>query len=205
MGEGLYRPSEISLPKKVKEALAGVLRIRPKIRFQLYLFKTPEEAAAARSSHREKSFLTEGGVLWPVVIDIESLRRLCKDPCASLQPGFYELCQAFSEFKGQSFPATLLTRPLAGSATGFVVGRKEGFLVATCYHVARESIERHSAYPGGLCAGAGGGLGSSGLDQLGREPPARELSGGPAGLLGGERLERRLEAREGLGHLIDPR
>lgn len=143
MGEGLYRPSEISLPEKVREALTGVVKIKPKIRFRVTLFASTEEAAAARAHPLEKEFLPEGGTIWPVIIDLGTLHQLCQHPSASLQPGFYELCAALEGLEAKSFPCTLLTKPLAGSATGFAAGHRDGeLLITTCYHVARDVIER---------------------------------------------------------------
>lgn len=143
MGEGLYRPSEISLPEKVREALTGVVKIKPKIRFRVTLFASAEETAAARAHPPEKEFLPEGGTIWPVVLDWQTLQALRHHPTASLQPGFYELCAALEGLEAKSFPCTLLTKPLAGSATGFAIGHCDGeLLIATCYHVARDVIER---------------------------------------------------------------
>jgi S1-C subfamily serine protease len=145
-GEGLYRPSESGAPLPIIKALSGVVRVASKIRFRLSLFGTSEEAAAARkkAGARDKQFLPEGGVIWPVIMARSDLHQLCADSAQSAQPGFHELCGAETAVKGP-LPQTVMTSPVEGSGSGFVVGRLDNgdYIVATAYHVAREAIERN--------------------------------------------------------------
>jgi S1-C subfamily serine protease len=144
-GEGLFRPSESGAPAPIMDALSGVVRVTSKIQFKLTVFATEEEAAAARHKPgaRDKQYLPEGGVVWPVIISRSSLHQLCADAAQAAQPGFYELCEAESKIQG-ALPQTTLTSTVQGSASGFVVGRlpNGNYIVATAYHVAREAIER---------------------------------------------------------------
>lgn len=145
-GEGFYPPGAVSLPAGVERGLRGVVRVNSKIRFRLQLFADGEAASRARrvEGARVKEFIEEGGVIWPVLVDTTALRGLCGHPAGRVQPGFTELCDLDWRSRCETFPCTLLTDPLAGSATGVVIGRspRHGLLVATNYHIAREAAER---------------------------------------------------------------
>lgn len=145
LGEGLHRPSDLDLPPAVSGALRGVVRVGMDVRFRVTLYADRGEAATARGGPgaRDKVFLAGGGVEWPVHVDTASLSGLCANTIAAVQPGLGEVC-GIDRTECEEFPCTRLSRPLAGSATGFVVGRDpEGrLLVVTAYHVAREAVER---------------------------------------------------------------
>jgi hypothetical protein len=144
-GEGLFRPSESHAPAAIMGTLPGVVRVAPRIRFRLSVFATSEEAAGARGKPgaRDKEYVPEGGVIWPVIMARSELNQLCTTGAQSAQPGFYELCEVESTIQGP-LPQTILTSPVHGSGSGFVVGRLDNgdYIVATVYHIAREAIER---------------------------------------------------------------
>lgn len=145
IGEGLFLSSESHAPASIMGALSGVVRVATKIRFRLTVFTTREEATAARSKPgaRDKEYVPEGGVIWPVIMDRSDLHQLCTEGAQSAQPGFYELCEVESTIQG-ALPQTIMTSTVHGSGSGFVVGRLANgdYIVATAYHIARETIER---------------------------------------------------------------
>ena len=151
-GEGFYRPETVALPRAVEGALRSVVRVAPDIRYRLTLFAEGEAAARARSAEgaREKEFLPQGGVVWPVLIDTSTIVGLCGHPAGRMQPGFKELCDLEWRSECDGFPCTLLTDRMTGSATGVAIRETEpyGLLIATNYHVAREVIERHGRTDG---------------------------------------------------------
>ena len=150
LGEGFYSPGTINLPKKVRRGLHSVVRVIPEIKFRAHIYADSEKAKGRRSAGRSKEFLPEGGVIWNSHIDTATLNKLCEIPIAQVQPGLREVCTLDWREKCSGFPCTLTTESLAGSGTGVVVGMSEqyGVLVATPYHVARESIERHERTEG---------------------------------------------------------
>jgi hypothetical protein len=143
-GEGLFRASEAHAPKAVLDARKSVVRVSTKVRFRLTVFETGEEAAAARKRPRarEKEFMPEGGVIWPVLLDRLTVREICTSK-QSLKPGYLELCEV-APAPGTPLSTTMLTSFIHASASGFIVGRlpNRDYIVATAYHVAREAIER---------------------------------------------------------------
>lgn len=145
LGEGLHRPGDLDLPPAIVQALAGVVRVGMDIRFRVTLYADRGDAATARGrpGARDKTFLADGGVEWPVHVDTASLSGLCANPIAAVQPGLGEVC-GIDRGECTAFPCTRLSPQLAGSASGFVVGRDpEGrLLVVTAYHVVRETAER---------------------------------------------------------------
>jgi S1-C subfamily serine protease len=144
-GEGLFSPSEIHLSDGLLDSLGGVVRVDSSTRFRLTIFESEESASAARKQPgaRQKEYLPEGGVIWPVFMSRGSLHALCEEPSAAAQPGVYELCEAQGSADA-ALPRTGLTQRVHGTASGFVVGRLDGgeYIVATAFHVAREAIER---------------------------------------------------------------
>ena len=146
-GEGLYAPDRVSLPPPIDEAIQGVVRASPTVRFQLTLFAHADSAAAARSAPGARAKIpTDRGTLWPVLVDTSTTSSLCSSPLTAAQTGIHELCQTLRHSPCEQYPCSRVTAPLAGSATGFFVGRRPdgSALVATNYHVAREAIERHN-------------------------------------------------------------
>ena len=150
LGEGFYSPGTINLPKKVRWGLHSVVRVVPEIKFRAHIYADSEKAKTMRSEGRSKEFLPEGGVIWNSHIDTATLNKLCNIPIAQVQPGLREVCSLNWQEKCSGFPCTLITKPLAGSGTGVVIGmsHQHGVLIATPYHVARESIERHERTEG---------------------------------------------------------
>jgi S1-C subfamily serine protease len=144
-GEGLFDPNELRLPARVKESLAGIVRVDSNIRFRLTVFDSDDEASTARKhpGAREKQYLPGGGVIWPILMSRSSLRELCGDTAAAAQPGLHELCAAEGSVL-PPLPRTILTESVYGTASGFVVARLETghYVIATAFHVAREAIER---------------------------------------------------------------
>ncbi len=119
-GEGFHRPGSVELPSGVERSLQGVVRVAPDIRYRLTLYAGSEAAARARSAEgaRAKEFLPEGGVVWPVLVDTSTIVGLCAHPAGRVQPGFKELCDLAWRARCDTFPCTLLTDPMSGSATG---------------------------------------------------------------------------------------
>lgn len=146
MGEGFYLPEHIALPSGVEEGLRAVVRVEPGIRFRVMLYASAEEARTYRNEMTtRKEFLPDGGVIWNTPIDTATLGIIADNPIAQVQPGLAEISRLDWRDSCSSFPCTLLTAPLSGTGTGVAVGRHTSFgvLIATPYHVARESIERH--------------------------------------------------------------
>lgn len=144
-GEGFYRPSEVALPAGVDESLGAVVRVAPRIRYAVTFYADRQAAAAARRARESrKDLLPGGGVVWHTDLDTALHRKFCANPVAGAQPGLAEVCSVDWRPRCDTFPCTVRSRPMRGSATGFVVGSdpRWGVLVATAYHVARESIER---------------------------------------------------------------
>lgn len=150
-GEGLYDPEQVALSPAVARAAEGVVRATSVVRFHLRLFTDPDSARAARSAPgaRRKTH-TDRGTLWPVLVDTSAVRSLCSSRLTSAQTGFYTICRTLRRDPCRTFPCTRVTRPLEGTATGFFVGRRPdgSAVVATNYHVARETIERHNRTEG---------------------------------------------------------
>lgn len=152
-GEGLWRPGQIELPAQVSRTILGVVRIRTRdMRFRLMLFKTAEAAGASRKAPhaRDKEFTEDGAVVWPTFVSRPELEKICSTTSASLSPGIYELCQALKTATCTAYPCTIMTEPLASSASGVLVTRlPDGMdVVLTAYHVAREAIERQNRTSG---------------------------------------------------------
>lgn len=123
-----------------------MVRVAPEIRFRLTIYGSRQEVQAHRKElTQRKEFVDGGGVLWETPVDTTTLGRLCQNPIAQVQPGLTEICGVDWHTSCEELPCTQTTRRLAGSGTGVVVGShpEHGLLVATPYHVARESIERH--------------------------------------------------------------
>lgn len=145
-GEGLYDPDSVSLPSGVEDAINGVVRARPNVRFQMTVYAHPDSAAAARSAPGARTKIpTDQGTVWPVLVDSATTSSLCASALTAAQTGFHEMCSVLEKNPCRQYPCTRQTARLQGSATGFFVGRRPdgGALVATNYHVAREVIERH--------------------------------------------------------------
>jgi len=156
MPEGLFHPNELDLPKPVRDALPAVVRVYTKIRFRVRLYSTQtevEEARAAPDAFGEETDAA-GGVTWPFHISMPELLDLRADPLRSIQAGRYEVVQALADVNAEDLrkPLECVTAELAGSASGFLVGHREGrALIATNYHVAREAVAR-AGREGGVSA-----------------------------------------------------
>jgi len=144
--EGLFKREEIVMPPAVEHSISAVVRVYSNLFFDVHIF--PDQAAlqkyeAANPQARQKQFEDEG-TLWPVHTTFDSLTTTCAGGTRN-QPGNAELCGAFRTANCASHACAFRTEPLAGSATGFVVGRtlSGDLVVMTAYHVAREGIERY--------------------------------------------------------------
>lgn len=145
-GEGFYPPDAIELPSGVEQGLPSVVRVKPKIYFRVILYTDREGVETHRESEApRKQFLPEDGVIWNTPLDTATMNVLAEHPIAQVQPGFKEITELNWRESCVDFPCPLVTKVLSGSGTGVVVGRHPdyGVLIATPYHVARESIERH--------------------------------------------------------------
>jgi S1-C subfamily serine protease len=143
--EGLFRRGEIPLPAPIRDAIPSVVRVVTKIAFDVQIFADQAALKANTALHpeREKKIFLKDGVSWPVDMTFEDTASLCAGPTRD-QPGNAEICAGFKRNSCVSRSCRFVTDRLAGSASGFVVGRtSEGdLLVMTAYHVAREGIER---------------------------------------------------------------
>jgi len=113
------------------------------MRFHVTLHATPEGAARARSEAGAlaKRFLPEGGVIWPVISDPITLDGICEREARRAQPGFYEICRAYSQHGRDQDEFS--TEPVVSGASGFAITGVDGLArVVTNYHVVREAIER---------------------------------------------------------------
>ncbi|HEY6621828.1 MAG TPA: trypsin-like peptidase domain-containing protein [Steroidobacteraceae bacterium] len=143
--EGLFKPEGIVMPRAVEQSISAVVRVYSRLFFNVRVF--PDRGAlqkyeAAHPQARQKQFENDG-TLWPVDTTFDSLTKTCASGTKN-QPGNAELCAAFKASKCSSHACAFRTDPLAGSATGFVVGRATSgdLVVMTAYHVARGGIER---------------------------------------------------------------
>jgi S1-C subfamily serine protease len=143
--EGFFKPEGIVLPPAVEQSIPAVVRVYSRLFFDVRVF--PDQGAlqkyeAAHPQARQKQFENDG-TLWPIDTTFDSLTKTCASGTKN-QPGNAELCAAFKASKCSSHACAFRTDPLAGSATGFVVGRTTSgdLVVMTAYHVAREGIER---------------------------------------------------------------
>ena len=143
--EGLFKPKEIVLPAPVEQSIPAVVRVYSNLFFDVRVF--PDQAVLqnyeiAHAKRVKKTFRSDG-TLWPVDTTFDSLTKTCAGGTKN-QPGNAEVCAAFKTWSCIRHACAFRTDPLAGSATGFVVGRAMSgdLLVMTAYHVAREGIER---------------------------------------------------------------
>lgn len=139
--EGLYKPGHIPLPRPVRSAAESVVPIQDKIRFDVAVLPSKQDVKSYRKNHPfKKTFLPEGGTIWPVAIDTASLVQICSG-AEAYQPGTGAICRSA---KCSPAPCHYQTDWTSADATGFAVGRTPSgdLIVATVYHVARESIER---------------------------------------------------------------
>lgn len=150
-GEGLWRPSEIELPDPVRTALASVVRVSSPIVFEVTFYPDEASAKAAREAPdaREKTFRLDGTTVWPVHVG-PSIDGACENPAVAAQPGLGEVCAAIQALECPGPPCVIESEPIAGSATGFAIGRlpDDRLVVATNYHVVREAVERHDRTAG---------------------------------------------------------
>ena len=149
-GEGIYNPFEVRLPQAVRDAIPKVVKVGSDVQFELIIYADSEEAKEARNEKeaRNKIFLETGTVVWLTILDTLALKALCllKN---KVQPGFYELCNAFETSSCDEYPCIIRTNPIAATGTGSIVDSGNGRLVIlTNYHVAREAIERHNRMDG---------------------------------------------------------
>ena len=143
--EGLFKPAEITLPPAVEQSIPSVVRVYSNLFFDVRVFADQavlQNYEAAHPEARQKQF-EKDGTLWPVDTTFDSLTKTCAGGTKN-QPGNAELCVAFKKSNCASHACAFRTDALAGSATGFVVGRAMSgdLVVMTAYHVAREGIER---------------------------------------------------------------
>jgi S1-C subfamily serine protease len=143
--EGLFKREEIVMPPAVERSISAVVRVYSNLFFNVRVFadrQALDNYEAAHPQARQKQFENEG-TLWPVDTTFDSLTKTCAGGTRN-QPGNAELCGAFRTANCASHGCAFRTEPLAGSATGFVVGRTTSgdLVVMTAYHVAREGIER---------------------------------------------------------------
>jgi S1-C subfamily serine protease len=133
--EGLFTPEQLQTPFDKARVLKALVRIHPHIYFLASVFEREEDVAAFRPAH-EKTFLAEGATLWHVALTKAQLEQIRAEPGLSLQPGLFEITQAFEGVT--AFPAQRVVR-LEGAAVGFFISSDGLFL--TNYHVMREEIE----------------------------------------------------------------
>src|ERR1700722_10895112 len=143
--EGLFNREQIVLPLAVEESIPAIVRVYSNLFFDVRVFPDQTALQNYETAHAErvKKTFESDGTLWPVDTTFASLTKTCAGG-AKNQPGNAELCAAFKTSKCASHACAFRTNPLAGSATGFVVGRTAAgdLVVMTAYHVAREGIER---------------------------------------------------------------
>jgi S1-C subfamily serine protease len=143
--EGLFKREEIAMPPGVEHSISAVVRVYSNLFFNARVFADEPALQNFEGAHpqaRQKQFEDEG-TLWPIDTTFDSLTKTCAGGTRN-QPGNAELCGAFRTANCTTHACAFRTEPLAGSATGFVVGRTNSgdLVVMTAYHVAREGIER---------------------------------------------------------------
>ncbi len=137
MPEGLFYPTEITVPFPQEAVLRSLIRTRTHIYFAVTLLASAEEAAAFRAAlGTAKVYLQEGAILWHLVLSVAELEEIQRDPGQRLRPGLHEAVRALAAVPTP--PAQRIV-PMEGQGTAFFIS--PGGDILTNYHIAREEIE----------------------------------------------------------------